>query len=388
MQNGIKNFINKKKDVITLKKIKVLRIIGECKTGGVETIALNYYKNIDHRKIQMDFLFYGDITNEFREPLEKNGDNAISVTDYQKNLFKSILDIRNVVKKGNYDIVHSQLNALNFFPLLGAWFGGAKIRIASNHSTANLKYEFKKSIIKYILRPTTGLLANYYTSCSKYAGIWAFGKRNFKKGKIKIIRNAIDLTKFSFDERVRTRKRKELNIDDNTFVVGHVGRFVKQKNHKFIIEIFNELLKKNKNSVLLLIGDGSLQNDIKNYATKLGIVENIKFLGIRYDVNELMQAMDVFLFPSIYEGLGNVITESQAVALHSLSSTAVPHEVKMTEYAEFLSLNDSAKTWANKLLIYNKKYKRRNTHNDLIEQGYEIKTAAANLLEYYESLVV
>ena len=369
-----------------MKKIRVLRIIGECKSGGTETIALNYYKNIDHDRIAMDFLFYGDSLPRFNEELEKNGDKVINVTDYQKNLIKSIIDIKRVVKNGNYDIVHSQLNALNLFPQLGALLGGAKIRIAANHSTANLKYEFKKSIIKYFLRPSTGLLANHYAACSAHAGIWAFGRNKFKKSKIKIIHNAIGLDDFNFDLKTRQKVRRD-NDWDSKFIIGHVGRLVEQKNHRFIIDIFEEVLKKNSNSLLVLIGEGELENQIKEYAKSKGILDKIIFMGVRFDVNQLMQGMDVFLFPSLYEGLGNVITESQAVYLHSVCSTAVPEEVKMTEYVDFLSLKDSANVWADKVLSYCDGYDRRNTHGDLIDNGYEIKSAAKDLEHYYLSLI-
>ena len=369
-----------------MKKIKVLRITGECKIGGVETIALNYYKNMNHDKIAMDFLFYGKSHENFDKELKLHGDKTFNVTDYREGLIKSIKEIKNIVMKENYDIVHAQLNALNFFPLLGAKLGGAKIRIASNHSTANLKYEFKKSLIKYILRPTCGILATHYAACSEYAGKWAFGKRKLKLGKVKIIHNAINLQDFVFDKKIRDKKRIELGIQDN-FVIGHVGRFVKQKNHKFIIDVFCEVKKMKHDSILILIGDGELESEIKRYVKDKKVEDSVKFLGIRFDVNELMQAMDVFLFPSIYEGLGNVITESQAVALHSVSSERIPQEVKMTEYANFLNLRDSAKDWAEKVLEYSNDYNRRNTHDDLIKNGYEIRSAAHDLENYYYSLI-
>lgn len=369
-----------------MKKLRVLRIMGECKIGGVETIALNYYKNINHDKISMDFLFYGESHEKFSNELKKHGDKVYNVTDYRDGMIKSIKEIKNIVKQGNYDIVHSQLNALNFFPLLGAKLGGCKVRIASNHSTANLKYEFKKSVIKYLLRPTCGMLATDYASCSEYAGKWAFGKRKQRSGKIKVIHNAIKIDKFLYNKKTRKQKRKELNLE-NKFVIGHAGRFVEQKNHKFIIDIFNEIKKIKKNSVLLLIGNGELEGKIKNYVKEKGLEDSVYFLGIRFDVNELMQAMDVFLFPSIYEGLGNVVTEAQAASLQVIASDVVPTEVKMTEYVEFMSLKDSAKKWAEHVTKYSNEYIRRNTYHDLKINGYEIKSAAEDLLEYYQNLL-
>lgn len=366
-------------------EIKVLRIIGQCKTGGTETIALNYYKNMNHDLIKMDFLFYGDSLKRFDDELKKNGDKVINVTDYTKNLIKSILEIKNVVKENQYDIVHAQLNALNFFPLLGAYLGGAKIRIAANHSTANLKFEFKKSIVKYIMRPFASIMATNYAACSKYAGSWCFGKKALKKGKIKIIHNAIDLEKFKNKEQIRNEIRRKM-LWENNFIIGHAGRFTEQKNHKFMIDVFAEVKKECPNAKLVLVGEGHLMEQIKNQVKEYGLENDVEFLGVRFDMNILMQGMDVFLFPSLYEGLGNVITEAQAVGLQSIVSNAVPKEVKMTNLVDYLSLSDSKKKWADQILKYKNGYERKDTHNDLIKSGYEIKSAAKDLEKYYINL--
>ncbi len=368
-----------------MKQLRVLRIIGECKTGGTETIALNYYKNLNHNAISMDFLFYGDSLPRFDEALHENGDCVINVVDYTHNLIGSIKEIRDAVKKGNYDIVHAQLNALNFFPLLGAYLGGAKIRIAANHSTANLKYEFKKSIVKYLIRPTSGLLATNYAACSEYAGKWCFGKRALENGQIKIIHNAIDLSKFDYSDCTRQKVRDENGWSDK-FVIGHAGRFTEQKNHKLMLDIFFEIKKKCSNAVLVFVGDGHLTGVIQERAKEMGIIDSVQFLGVRFDVNELLQGMDVFLFPSLYEGLGNVITEAQAVGLRCVVSDAVPREVKLTELVDYVPLNENPDVWAEHILRYSDGYGRKSRHEDLVKAGYEIKTAARDLENYYISL--
>lgn len=368
------------------KKIKVLRIIGECKTGGTETIVLNYYNNLDHSKIAMDFLFYGNSLPRFNDALEKNGDKVINVVDYSTNLIASIKQIRNIVKREQYDIVHAQLNTLNMFPLMGAWLGGAKVRIAANHSTANLKYEFKKSIIKYIIRPTAKIFATHYAACSKYAGCWCFGKRNLKKNKIKIIRNAVDLNKFTFDKNDRNTVREKMGWEKH-YVIGHGGRFTEQKNHKFIVEIFDRVHKKCPNAILVFVGEGHLMNNIKNQVHALGLDDYVQFLGIRFDMDKLMQGFDVFLFPSLYEGLGNVITEAQAVGLRTVISDSVPKEVIMTKLVDVVSLNESSDVWAEKVLEYSNDYERMDTHIQLKAAGYEIKSATKDLIDYYNSLL-
>lgn len=368
------------------KAVKVLRIIGECKTGGTETIALNYYKNLNHDLVGMDFLFYGPSLPRFSKELEANGDRVINVVDYTENLIGSIREIRDVVKNGNYDIVHAQLNALNFFPLLGAYLGGAKIRIAANHSTANMKYEPKKSIVKYLVRPSAGMLATNYAACSEYAGKWCFGKQALKNGKIKIIHNAIDLTSFNYSDETRQTIRSKMGWDGK-FVIGHAGRFTEQKNHKFMVEIFAKVHEKCPEAVLAFAGDGHLMDEVKAQVIDLGLTDSVQFLGVRFDMNELMQGMDIFLFPSLYEGLGNVITEAQAVGLRSIASDVVPNEVKMTELVDFISLNKSADFWADAILKYKDGYIHKSRHDDLKNAGYEIKSAARDLEKYYLELV-
>lgn len=368
------------------KAVKVLRIIGECKTGGTETIALNYYKNLNHDLVGMDFLFYGPSLPRFSKELEANGDRVINVVDYTENLIGSIREIRDVVKNGNYDIVHAQLNALNFFPLLGAYLGGAKIRIAANHSTANMKYEPKKSIVKYLVRPSAGMLATNYAACSEYAGKWCFGKQALKNGKIKIIHNAIDLSSFNYSDETRQTVRSKMGWDGK-FVIGHAGRFTEQKNHKFMVEIFAKVHEKCPEAILAFAGDGHLINEIKAQVKELGLTDSVQFLGVRFDMNELMQGMDIFLFPSLYEGLGNVITEAQAVGLRSIASDVVPNEVKMTELVDFISLNKSADFWADAILKYKDGYIHKSRHDDLKNAGYEIKSAARDLEKYYLELV-
>ncbi len=368
------------------KRIKILRIIGQCKTGGTEAIALNYYRNLDHSRIGIDFLFYGESLQRFNDELEPNGDCVINVTDYEKNLIKSITDIRDVVKNGDYDIVHAQLNALNFFPLLGAKLGGAKVRLASNHSTANLKYEFKKSIIKYLVRPSAKWMATDYAACSEHAGSWCFGKKALAQGEIKIIHNAIDLSLFTFSDDIRKKVREDMEWDGK-FVIGHAGRFTEQKNHKFIVEIFSKVHEKFDNSVLVLAGEGHLMETIKKQVHVLELDDCVQFLGLRFDMNELMQGMDLFLFPSLYEGLGNVITEAQAVGLRSVVSDAVPREVQMTNLVDFHSLKDPIDVWTSTIMQYAKGYSREDTHQQITEAGYEIVTASKDLEKYYISLL-
>lgn len=264
---------------------------------------MNYYRNIDKDKIQFHFLCDEDSTNIPYEEIEKMGGKVIIIPPYQR-LFKYQKELYKIFKENNYKIVHSHINALSVFPLRIAKKAGVPIRIAHSHTTSNKK-EWKRNLIKNILRPFSKVYANQYFACTEYAGKWLFGEKAFKNGKIKIINNAIDLEKFKFNENTREDLRKELGIKEDTLIIGHVGRFMKQKNHEFLIDVFNELITKNENLILMLIGQGPLLNEMKQKVRDLKIEDKVKFIGQVTDVEKYYNIMDIFLFPSIYEGLRN-----------------------------------------------------------------------------------
>ena len=284
-------------------KIIVAHIMGKWNGGGVESVVMNYYKNIDRNRIQFHFLCDEDSTDIPYEEIEKLGGKVIVIPPYQK-LFKYQKELYRIFKENNYKIIHSHINALSVFPLRIAKKAGVPIRIAHSHSTSNKK-EWKKNILKMILRPFSKLYANNYFACTEYAGKWLFGKKVVERKELNVINNAIDLKKFEFNENTRKALREELGIKEDTLIIGHVGRFMKQKNHEFLIEVFNEVYKKNQNTLLILIGQGPLLSEIKQKAINLNIEDKIKFIGQVTDVEKYYNIMDIFLFPSIYEGLRN-----------------------------------------------------------------------------------
>ena len=284
-------------------KIIIAHIMGKWNGGGVESVVMNYYRNIDRNKIQFHFLCDEDSTDIPYEEIEKLGGKVIVIPPYQK-LFKYQKELYRIFKENNYKIVHSHINALSVFPLRIAKKAGVPIRIAHSHSTSNKK-EWKKNILKMILRPLSKLYANNYFACTEYAGTWLFGKKVVERKELNVINNAIDLKKFEFNENTRKALREELGIKDDTLIIGHVGRFMKQKNHEFLVEVFNEVYKKNQNTLLILIGQGPLLSEIKEKAINLNIEDKIKFIGQVTDVEKYYNIMDIFLFPSIYEGLRN-----------------------------------------------------------------------------------
>ena len=350
--------------------IRIAQIIGKWLGGGVESVVMNYYRHIDRTKIQFDFICDKDSTNIPYDEIEQLGGRVILVPPYQK-VFEYQKELIKIFKDNNYKIVHSHINTLSVFPLRAAKKAGVPIRIAHSHSTTNKK-EWKKDLVKQVLRPFSKVYATDYMCCSELAGRWLFGNKEYDKGNVYLLNNAIDLDKFKYDEKIRKEKRKELNIKDDTLVIGHVGRFVEQKNHRFLIDIFNEVHKQKENSILLLVGQGPLMEEMKEKVKTLGIEDSVKFLGQRNDVNELYQAFDVFCLPSLYEGLPVVGVEAQATGLLCIFSDDMTKETKVLDTTEFLSLNQSVEEWANDIVKKQSKYKRKDVKNIIADNNFDI----------------
>ena len=363
--------------------IRIAHIMGKMVGGGVEAVVMNYYRHIDKEKIQFDFLIDRDSTNIPYQEIKSLGGNVIIIPPYQK-LPQYLKELTKIFKENDYKIVHSHINTLSIFPLYAAKKCNIPIRIAHSHSTSNKK-EYKKNFLKNFLRPFSKKYATNYFACTEHAGRWLFGNKEYDNGNVYILNNAIDLDKFKYNEKIRIKKRKELNIENDTLVIGHIGRFVAQKNHTFLIDIFNELHKKKKNSILLLIGQGPLIDEIKQKVEMLGLSDSVKFLGQRDDVNELYNVMDLFLFPSLYEGLGMVLIEAQANGLSCIASTEVPRIVKISKDVSFLELRSSINIWRDEII---KMIGKKNLVdiNILIEKGYDIKNESIKLIKKYKEL--
>lgn len=365
--------------------IKICHIIGNWVGGGVESMVMNYYRNIDKSKIQFDFLCSEESSNIPYEEIQSLGGRVILIPSYSK-IFKYQKVLEKIFKKENYQIVHSHINALSVFPLRAAKQAGIPNRIAHSHSTSNIR-EWKKNLIKNLLRPFSKVYATDYFACTEHAGKWLFGKKIYKNGKLVIMNNAIDLSKFEYKENFRHQKREELGIEKEMLVIGHIGRFVKQKNHEYLIDIFYEIKKKNKNTILVLVGKGPLEDEIKLKVDELGLKDSVKFLGQRKDVNELYQAFDFFVFPSLYEGLGIVLIEAQCSGCYCLTSSEVPLIAKVTDNIEFLKLKDTPYSWAISLLEKSTKLKRNNFSKELSDNGFDITMEVNKLTEKYISLL-
>ncbi len=361
--------------------IRIAHIIGKWLGGGVEAVVMNYYRNIDKTKVQFDFICDEDSTNIPYQEIEKLGGKVILIPPYQKPISYH-KKLKLVLKEGNYKIVHSHINTLSVFSLFAAKCAGTPIRIAHSHSTTNKK-EKKKNLMKQLLRPFSKMFATDYMCCSELAGRWLFGSKVYNQGKVYLLNNAIDLEKFKYNKKIRDKKRRELGISEDTLVIGHIGRFVEQKNHRFLIEIFNEIHKKENNTILVLAGQGPLMNEIKEKVNCLHLENNVKFLGQRNDANELYQAFDVFLLPSLYEGLPVVGVEAQATGLLCFFSDDMTKETKILDSTVFMSLNQKPDYWADTILKYQYNYIRKNTVNEISNNNFNINLEAEKLEKFY-----
>lgn len=246
---------------------------------------------------------------------------------YQK-LPKYLKFLKQLFREKKYAIVHSNINTLSVFPLYAAKKAGVPVRIAHSHSTSNPR-EWKKNLMKNALRPFSKVWATDYFACTKHAGTYQFGKKAVRQGKVKIITNAIDIEKFKFDPEARKKLRKEFGFKDSDYVIGNFGRLIPQKNQLFLIDAFAEFKKKNTNAKLLIVGEGELRDKLEEKIASYGLTEDVRIEGLRKDLNKCYSTLDLFAFPSIYEGLGMVAVEAQVNGLTVLSSIFVPEDANI-----------------------------------------------------------
>lgn len=362
--------------------LRVLHSVSNMDRAGIETILMNYYRHIDRTKIQFDFLCNKTKPGAYDDEIKKLGGNIyhspglnplkfFKYKKYMFNLFKENPEIQ---------VMHSHNGELAYQSLYGAYKYGIKNRICHAHNT-KIEPNLKKPL-KLLYKTQLKKVANYYWGCGIDALRFYFSDRIIKDNNYRILHNAIEVEKFIYNESIRNKIIKELNLN-NKFVIGHVGRFMEQKNHNFILELFKIILNKEPNAVLLLLGDGQLQEKMKKKAKNLNIDKSVKFLGNINNINEIYQAMDVFLLPSLFEGLPVVGIEAQASGVKCFFSDTITKEVVITENVEYLSLkNDNKEKWANKILKC-KNYKRKDMTKEIVQAGYSIIDEAKKLEKIY-----
>lgn len=371
--------------------VKVLHITEKLQAAGIESFIMNVYRNIDKSSVHFDFLVTRDEKEFYDEEIKSLGGKKFTIDiDKNTNTFIRILkeskELYKLLKVNDYQIVHVHSGTpLRVFYLFAAKLAGTKGRIYHSHSAEVKGPHSNLSIKKNIFRCLKQLFkfsATDYFACSKAAGEWMYTKRTIDQGKVKVLYNGIELDKFRFNKEVREKYRKEMNINDK-LVIGHIGRFNHQKNHTFLIDIFNEVYKQKKDSKLLLIGIGDLQDEIRMKVESLGLSDAVEFLNVRADVNNIMQAMDVFLLPSNYEGLPVVGVEAQAAGLKVIVSDNITDEIVITDNIKLVSLSKSAEEWSNIILNEIDGFERVDVSNEIIKNGYNAEDVAKYIQKTY-----
>lgn len=357
-------------------KKKVLVFGMTVNPGGVESVIMNYYRHIDRRKIQFDFLCNCPHI-AYEDEIQKTGGTIYKITARKDNYWKFKKELKNFMRENaqKYDVLWVNLCSLaNIDYLIYAKKYGIKKRIIHCHNSDN-DAGILKGIIHSINKKKLSYFATDFWSCSEMAAPWFFSKKIITSNRFKIIPNAIDIKKFEPNTELRNAIRKQLGLE-GMIVVGHVGRFHFQKNHKFLIKIFHELLKRNSNYRLLLVGQGELEDDIKEDTKNRGISDKVIFCGARTDVEKVYQAMDLFILPSLFEGLGVVALEAQACLLPCLLADTIPSIVKVNDNTIFLPLNKGPVIWAD---MAEKMLSSSSILNNKMEDSiYDIRIQAIN----------
>lgn len=364
---------------MTDKPIRILHVVTTMNRGGLETMLMNYYRHIDRSLVQFDFLEHRSSESDFDAEIAALGGTVYRLPRLNPLSFRYRKQLdRFFAAHPEYRIVHSHLDCMAGIPLAAAKNHGVPVRIAHAHNSnqdKNIKYPMKLFYRQEIPHVATELFA-----CGQDAGKWMFGKHSFT-----VLNNAIDAEKFSFCAETREQVRAEFGIKDSTLLLGHVGRFSPQKNHRFLLEVFHTLQQMRSDSKLLLVGGGELEATLREKCRDLGIQDQVLFTGIRSDVHRILQAMDVFLLPSLYEGLCVVAIEAQAAGLPCVISDSVSKEcVRTNGLVSFFPLEKSTQQWAQEVLRH-AGTDRTDRSAEIRQNGYDIGENAGLLQNYYLS---
>ena len=360
--------------------MRILHITSSLDGGGIASLLMDYCSRLIP-DLEFDFVITSKQEGFLEQPLRNLGCNIYRVEQFRISPIKYFSQLKKIIKSGGYDIVHDHADYRSFFGLMCAKMCGVKKRIAHSH-LAYVKLSKKARVEKAVFTPLVKSVATGLVACSSDAAKWTWGKTN---NNVFIMKNAIETDRFAFSESKRTSIRQQYELN-NKFVIGNVARFTYQKNHKFLIDILKEMLKIKKNTVLLLVGDGDLFNEVKEYTINSGLQKYVLFLGTRNDVPDLLNAMDCFVLPTRFEGLGIAYIEAQANGLYSFGTkSVVPEEANIDGGLIFIDEKESAQVWAQRILDINDS-RIRNANKKVVAAGYDIDEAVEKLRRYYFSL--
>lgn len=372
---------------IKMRKVKVLVLITAMDRGGAETMVMNYLRNIDREKVQMDFLVIRKYKSDYEDEIKQMGSNVYHLNPiFLKNIGRFKREFRKfLTEHREYMIIHSHLEERSYFPMKIAKKMGVPVRIVHAHSIPNDKGP-KQWARLYMRNRLKGLYTHGF-ACSEKTAKWLFGN-NTKN--ITIMNNAIDTEKFKANEKTGKKLRQQLKIDEKTLVVGHIGRFVKQKNQQFLIDIFRNVNNQRPNRKLLLIGGGKpkveqkYKNEVMKKIKEQGLENKVKFLGVRDNIEELLQVMDVLVMPSTSEGFPVTLVEAQAAGVRCIASDRIDYKVNITDEIQYEALESDAVDWANRIISFtNTELDAEEMNRKVKIAGFDVKEKAKDLEEFY-----
>lgn len=363
--------------------IRILQIVNIMDRAGLETMIMNHYREIDRSQVQFDFLVHRPQRGEYEDEIEVLGGRIYRAPRlYPQHCLSYRSFMRRFFAEHRYPVVHSHIDAMSAFPLAMARGCGVPVRIAHSHSDAvdrDLRYPIKEAA-----RRKLPAIATHYWACSEAAGTFLFGKANLPK--VHVVKNAIDLEGYRFNAETRAQMRAELGITESRVTVGHIGRFSAVKNHTFLVDVLAEMRREGTDAVLVLAGDGELRHEVERKVSSLGLDASVRFLGLRGDVPDVIQAFDALVFPSLREGIPLSLIEAQASGLPVLASDAVSADAVVLPNAERLPLSAPVSEWARAAVMLAEGGRIVNPIPALAEAGYEIGTSACSLAAEYQRL--
>ena len=359
--------------MLNFQKIRVCQVLHGIVGGGSEQVVLNYCSRM--RDIHFDLLYQYEPNPQILERFNEAGINCIQIPDKVHHPLRHLWKMFSIFRKGHYDVVHSHLDwYMNGYVCFLAMLAGVKKRIAHHHQAYS-----KWGLLCSIMRIPCKLFATHWLACGEAAAINGWGRRAVKRDKVTILPNAIDPERFKFNEFARKKIRKQYGIKDGDFVIGHVGRFYPQKNHEFLIDVFAEVHKLKSSTKLLLLGEGPLQKRIRQKIDGLGLTNSVIFAGLQKNLTPFYSAMDVFAFPSLWEGLPLTLVEAQYSGLPCMVSKNVTKEVMFSEKCRQIH-NFELNLWSKSLIQSN----QTNRNNSILFSEYDIWQCYHQLKEIYE----
>lgn len=358
---------------------RVLCVVASLNIGGAETFLMKVLRSIDKSKYMLDFIV--SAPGVYDDEVKSLGGRIYTVPLRTEHPIKTFHQIRCIVKNNKYQFFLKLCDTpMGVMDLVSAKLGGAKwIVVRSCNASSNTSK--KKEIIYSVLRPVFNALSDCKVAPSDLAAEYTFGKKSFEKGEVKKLNNGVDLSVYKFDAEGRSSVRSEFFISEDTVLVGHIGRFNQQKNHKFLIDVFCDFHKQNPNSKLMLVGTGELTSQVYSKVERLGLESRVVFTGIRKDIPQLLSAMDIFLLPSFYEGMPNTVIEAQATGLRCIVSDRITREANITGKVDYLPIGSDFKIWVN-LMMNGIEKKRFDTYDIFRKSGFGMEETVETFIEY------